>query len=92
LQDDPFKEIARSLAEEIHANYEKRCVQDAGYQYPSPQFMFDNKPVCLKIGLYGNDHFFQQNGGVWVCKVIIFTKFNLMKAITLANSDKLPSF
>ena len=52
--------------------------------------MFLYKPVCLEIGLYGNDHFFQHLGGSLGCKVNIFSSFMLMKAITLLRSHKLP--
>lgn len=51
------------MAEKIHPENEQGCIQDSGNQNPFPQLMFDDKPVGLKIRLYGNDHFFQHNEG-----------------------------
>jgi hypothetical protein len=47
------------MTEEIYANDEQGTVNDTGYQYPFPQFMFLYKPVGLEIRLYTYDHFFQ---------------------------------
>ena len=49
------------MAEEIHAEYEQGSIDNTGYENPFPQFMFNDKPVGLKIRLYGNDHFFQHD-------------------------------
>lgn len=51
------------MAEIIHADHEQDGIQDAGYQYPFPQFMFFDKTVGMCVGLYGNDHFFEHAGG-----------------------------
>jgi hypothetical protein len=59
----PFDKIAGGMAEEIHTYNEQGGINDTRYQYPFPQFMFLYKPVGLEIGLYANNHFFQQNGG-----------------------------
>lgn len=51
------------MTEEIHADNEQGGIDDTWYQYPFPQFMFDDKPVGLEIRLYGNDHFFKHYRG-----------------------------
>jgi hypothetical protein len=58
----PADKIGGSSAEEIHAYDEQRAINDTGYQYPFPQFMFLYKPVGLEIRLYAYDHFFQHIG------------------------------
>ncbi len=48
------------MPEKIDANYKKDSINNSGNQYPFPQFIFYNKPVCFKICGDGYDDFFEQ--------------------------------
>ena len=51
------------MTEKKHADDKQGGINDTRYQYPFPQFMFLDKPVGLKIRLYGYNHFFQHIRG-----------------------------
>lgn len=57
----PCSSVIAGMPEKIKSDDEKYGVQQSGYQNPFPQPVLFDETVGFKIGLYGDDDFFEHN-------------------------------